>query len=100
MVGLQYCNATEIRKAVTVLFQDVKFGKGECIEVRMVDKDRRLTACGYFDDPERLIAAVEQRARHGFTETSYKPIKGNVYWTINPVDDALLCRKEKMSLNL
>jgi hypothetical protein len=87
-------NLTDIRHAISVLFKDVKFGAGECIEVRMFDKKKRGTVCGWFDDPELMANAVGKLARDDYGE-GWRHIQESVYWTINPVSDALLSRQAK-----
>ena len=89
----------EIRKAVAILFADVKFGAGECVEVRMIDKRKHLVAAGWFDGTEVMAKAVARLARDGFGEAgSYRHIHENVYWTCNPVNDALLARQQRTRL--
>jgi putative DNA primase/helicase len=87
----------EIRKAVAVLFADVKFGAGECVEVRVIDKKKHLTAAGWFDDKELLAKAVARLARDGFGPFP-RHIHENAYWTCNPVNDALLSRQAKNTI--
>ncbi len=89
----------EIRQAIRILFVDVKLGAGECIEVRMPDKKKQATACGWFDDENLLAKAVGRLAREGYKE-NYRHIHDNVYWTINPVADALLSRQAKNTISL
>ncbi len=54
-----------IRKAVEVLFSHVKFGMGECAEVRIFDKNKRLTVSGWFDDLEAMAKQVGRAAQFG-----------------------------------
>ena len=90
----------EIRKAIAVLFADVKFGAGECVEVRVPDKKKHLVAAGWFDDVEALAKAVAVLARDGFGQPgSYRHIHENAYWTCNPVHDALLSRQTKNTID-
>jgi len=65
-VEIQRYDLDQIRKAINVLFADVKFGAGECIEVRVPDKRKKLTAGGWFDDTEALAKAARllPLARH------------------------------------
>lgn len=86
----------EALKAVHILFSRVDFTK-ECIEVRCIDKKKRLTVSGWFDDLEILAQTVCRLARDGFGE-GYKFIHENIYWTCNPVSDALLARQPKNRL--
>jgi hypothetical protein len=78
----------EIRKAIRLLFADVKFGAGECVEVRVPDKKKHLTAAGWFDDVEALAKAVAKLARDGHKD-GYRFIHENTYWTINPVNNKI-----------
>ena len=81
-VDVKRYDLNEIRKAITILFGNVKFGAGECVEVRMTDKKKHLVAAGWFDDMETMAKAVARLARHGFGEArSYRHIHENVYWT-------------------
>jgi P4 family phage/plasmid primase-like protien len=90
---------SEIRKAIGVLFADVKCGAGECIEVRMFDKNKNLVVAGWFDNPDIMAKRIALAARDGVRgDTSYKFIQDNIYWTINPVNDALLSRQPKNTL--
>jgi P4 family phage/plasmid primase-like protien len=90
----------EIRKAIGVLFADVKFGAGECVEVRVPDKKKCLVAAGWFDDVDLMAKAVARLARdgHGVKDT-YRYVHENVYWTANPVSDALLSRQPKNKID-
>lgn len=54
---------------------------GDVREVRIPKHDGRRTASGYFDDPDRLVAAVA-----GWDG------RANLYATVNPVNPALLAR--------
>lgn len=93
-------NLAEIRTATAVLFADVKFGAGECVEVRVIDKKKHLVAAGWFDDVEALAKTVARLARDGFgTPGTYRHVHENVYWTCNPVHDALLARQPKNTID-
>src|ERR1035438_5476046 len=86
----------EIRKAINVLFSDVRFGDGECIEIRIFDKKKKLVVSGWFDDLDLLARRVALAARDGVgSPGSYRFIQDNVYWTVNPINDALLSRQPK-----
>jgi putative DNA primase/helicase len=94
--NLKRYDLPEIRKATAVLFADVKFGAGECVEVRVIDKKKHLVAAGWFDDLEALAKAVARLARDGFGQSgTHRHIHENAYWTCNPVHDALLARQPK-----
>ena len=90
-------NLEEIRKAIGVLFKDVKFGDGECIEVRVPGKKKHITAAGWFDNIEELAGQVAVLAQGGFGE-GYRHIHENAYWTCNPCTDALLARQPKNTI--
>ena len=93
-------NLDEIRKAIRLLFSDVRIGDGECVEVRMMNKKKNLTVSGWFDDFEMMAKAVARAARDGFgTPGAYRFIHENIFWTCNPVDDALLSRQPKNTLD-
>jgi P4 family phage/plasmid primase-like protien len=93
---LKLYDLKEIRKAINILFSDVKFGAGECVEVRIFDKRKRLVASGWFDDPAVMAKRVALAARDGIGEPGgYRFIHDSIYWTCNPVNDALLARQEK-----
>lgn len=94
MSDMKRFNLEEIRKALGVLFKDVKFGDGECIEVRVPDKKKHITAAGWFDNIEELAGQVAVLAQGGFGE-GYRHIHENAYWTCNPASDALLARQPK-----
>jgi hypothetical protein len=80
---------------VLTLFSNLKWGAGECVEVRMFDKRKKIAVAGWFDSPEALATAVATLSRDGYGEPgSPRHIQGEVYWTINPVDDALLARQK------
>ena len=97
---IQRFRLEEIRKAIGVLFADVKFGAGECVEVRVPDKKKHLTAAGWFDDTDLLARWVAKLARDGFgAPGSYRHIHENAYWTCNPVHDALLSRQPKNTID-
>jgi P4 family phage/plasmid primase-like protien len=96
MTELKRYDLDEIRKAINILFADVKFGSGECVEVRVPDKKKHITISGWFDDPEMLAKAVAKLARDGFGDPgSYRHVHENAYWTCNPASDALLARQPK-----
>jgi hypothetical protein len=96
---LKRYNLDEARKAVKTLFSEVKFGDEECIEVRMPNKKKNLTAAGWFDDLEFLAKAVCRMARDGYGQRgSYRHSHENVFWTCNPVNDALLARQTKNTI--
>lgn len=95
---LRRYDLAEIRKAIGVLFADVRFGAGECVEVRVFDKKKHLVVSGWFDDLEILAKRVARVARDGFGTGGYKHIHENAYWTCNPVTDALLSRQPKNML--
>ena len=95
---LKLYDLSEIRKAIDVLFADVRFGAGECVEVRLLDKKRHLVVSGWFDDPEIMAKHVAVAARDGVGR-NYRFIQDNVYWTANPVNDALLSRQPKNQLD-
>jgi hypothetical protein len=90
-------NLDEIRKAIKVLFANVRFGNGECVEVRVPDKKKHITVSGWFDDIEEMAGQVAVLAQHGFGE-GYRHVHENAYWTCNPVTDALLSRQPKNKL--
>jgi P4 family phage/plasmid primase-like protien len=91
---LKLYDLTEIRKAINVLFSDVKSGDGECIEVRIFDKKKHLVVSGWFDNMEIMAKAIAVAARDG-VGGGYRFVQDNVYWTVNPVNDALLSRQPK-----
>jgi P4 family phage/plasmid primase-like protien len=97
---LKRFNLEEIRKAIGILFADVKFGAGECIEVRVPDKKKRITAAGWFDDKEALAKSVARLARDGFSDPDNprRFVHENAYWTCNPASDALLARQKKNTI--
>lgn len=88
---------TEARKAVGVLFSRVRFGDGECIEVRCFGKKQRLVASGWFDDLDLLAKAVCRLAKNGHRD-GYRFVQESVYWTCNPANDALLSRQTKNTI--
>src|SRR5258708_38443072 len=94
---LRRYDLAEIRKAIAILFDSVKFGNGECVEVRVPDKKKHITAAGWFDDTELLAKAVARLARDGYTDPDNprRHIHENAYWTCNPASDALLARQPK-----
>ena len=63
---------------------DWLFPVGAAIEVRMPEAGRLRTLSGYFNDPEKLLKALES------VSGEYTA----VYYTINPVDPALLARAD------
>jgi len=65
MEKLKLYDLHEIRKAVGVLFADVRFGDGECVEVRVFDKEKKKTVTGWFDDIDAMAKAVALAARDG-----------------------------------
>lgn len=69
-----------IRRAVGVLFRC-----GDVVEVRVPKAGRHRTISGYFSDPTRLVEEVERLDVNRFP---------GVYWTINPVNPALLGRAD------
>jgi hypothetical protein len=85
-----------IRQSVATLFEP-----GQVVEVRMIDKKKKLTVAGWFDDHELLAKWVAKLSRDGFGgEGTYKFIKDqNIYWTVNPVHDALLARQPKNTVD-
>jgi hypothetical protein len=88
------CDLAEIKKAIGVLYEP-----GQIVEVRMTDKKKKLTAAGWFDDMEIMGKAVARVARDGFGDPNgYKFIHENVFWTCNPVHDALLARQPKNTI--
>jgi hypothetical protein len=97
---LKLYNLEEIRKASSFLFADVKFGGGECVEVRMMSKKKGLTVSGWFDDIEAMAKAVARLARDGFgNPDTYRFVHENVFWTCNPANDALLSRQPKNAVD-
>ena len=96
MEDIKLYDLQQIRKAIGVLFSDVKFGCGECVEVRLFDKRKHLIVAGWFDDPETMAKKVALAARDGVgVVNSYRFVQDNIYWTVNPVNDALLSRQQK-----
>jgi hypothetical protein len=69
---------TEASRAISLLFRPE-----DVIEVRVPKAGRQRTISGYFDDPLELQRAVVR------LEESEWP---GVYWTLNPVNPALLAR--------
>jgi predicted P-loop ATPase len=76
----EFSAADDIRRAVGFLFRP-----GDVVEVRVPKAGRHRTISGYFSDSERLVEEVER------LEGSRFP---GVYWTINPVTQALLGRAD------
>ena len=70
----------EVLQAARTLFHP-----GDVVEVRVPKAGRQRTISGYFDNFEKLAEAVSQ------LEASRYP---GVYWTLNPVNRALLSRSE------
>ena len=68
----------EIRRTIKLLFQ-----AGDVVELRIPKAGRDGTISGYFDNPERLAAALEIDGK-----------ASGVYVTLNPVDPALLARSK------
>ena len=66
----------EILRAARALFEP-----GQVVEVRVPKAGAAKTISGYFSDLERMAQAIAglEKARHP-----------GVYWTLNPVDPALL----------
>jgi hypothetical protein len=93
--ALKLYDLKEIRGAINVLFADVKVGDGECIEVRIFDKKKKLVVSGWFDDMNVMAEAIAFAARDGVSGGGYRFVQDNVYWTVNPVNDALLSRQPK-----
>lgn len=81
----------EIRKAIRILFP-----AGQVVEVRMMNKKKRLNCSGWYDDHEIMAKHVAKLARDGFGDANtYRFIQENVYWTVNPVHEGLLARQTK-----
>lgn len=72
--------AHEIRRAIPLVFR-----AGGVVEVRVPKAGRNRTISGYFSDPDRLAQELERLEGHGFR---------GVYWTLNPVNPALLARAD------
>lgn len=68
----------EVLRAARLLFQP-----GDTVEVRVLNARGKRTISGYFNDFQLLAAEVEKLNRERYP---------GVYWTINPVDSALLSR--------
>jgi hypothetical protein len=99
MTVLTRCDLAEIRRAVELLFSDVKFGAGECVEVRMMHKQKHLTVSGWFDDPEAMVKAVARLAMDGFGKPStYRFVHENIYWTANPDNSRRLKKRKPLVL--
>jgi hypothetical protein len=79
----------EIQRAISTLFQP-----DAVVEVRMINKKKRITVSGWFDDHKVMAKAVAKLARDGFGE-GYRHVQENIYWTLNPVNPALLARQAK-----
>jgi hypothetical protein len=77
----------QIRRAIAALFQP-----GQIVEVRMMNKKKKITATGWYDDYEIMAKHIAKLARDGFGE-GHKFIQENVYWTVNPVHEGLLARE-------
>lgn len=69
----------EIRKAIQQFHPD-----GELFEARIIPKDKRKPASGYFKDAETLIEAFKKFDLRG----------ANIYMTIQQIDDALFSRQQ------
>lgn len=63
--GKKRYDLAEIKKAIATLFEP-----GQVVEVRMMDKKKKLTAAGWFDDMEVMAKAVALLARDGFGDPS------------------------------
>lgn len=72
--------AAHVLQAARLLFRP-----GDVVEVRVPKAARQRTISGYFDDFEQMAAAVEQ------LEFARYP---GIYWTLNPLNPALLSRAE------
>src|ERR1035437_6299914 len=79
----------QIRRAIAALVQ-----RGQIVEVRMMNKKKKITATGWYDDYEIMAKHIAKLARDGFGE-GHKFIQENVYWTVNPVHEGLLAREIK-----
>lgn len=79
----------QIRSAIAALFQP-----GQIVEVRMMNKKKKITATGWYDDYDIMAKHIAKLARDGFGE-GHKFIQENVYWTVNPVHEGLLAREIK-----
>jgi hypothetical protein len=66
----------ETRRAINLLFEP-----GQVVEVRIPNRGR-TTASGYFNDPDRLAKAIQK----------YDGKAEGIYYTLNPVNTALLAR--------
>jgi hypothetical protein len=71
------CDSAEIRRGIDLLFEP-----GSTVEVR-VPIHKQRTVSGYFDDFAKLAAAIEAAERYGAS---------GIYYTLNPVNPALLGR--------
>lgn len=71
---------SHILSAARLLFQ-----QGDVIEVRIPKAQRFRVISGYFDDFQVMAEAVSALDREAYA---------GVYWTLNPVDPALLARSE------
>ncbi|MCX6632901.1 MAG: hypothetical protein NTW28_35330, partial [Candidatus Solibacter sp.] len=72
--------ASEVRRAIGCLFRP-----GDVVEVRVPKAGRHRTVSGYYSDQKRLAQDIER------LETRLFP---GVYWTLNPVNPALLARAD------
>jgi len=68
----------EVRRAAALLFSP-----SDVVEIRVPKAGRHRTISGYFSDQERLAQEVQRLEEHRFP---------GVYWTLNPVNPALLAR--------
>ena len=84
----------EIRRAIAALFQP-----GQIVEVRMMNKKKKITAAGWYDDYAIMAKDIAKLAGDGYGE-GYKFIQENVYWTVNPVHEGLLARQPKNMMEM
>ena len=70
----------EVRRAIAVLFRP-----GDVVEVRVPKAGKHRTISGYFEDFEELAHAVARLEDHRYP---------GIYWTLNPVNRALLARAD------
>ncbi|MBI3694153.1 MAG: hypothetical protein HY238_04855, partial [Acidobacteria bacterium] len=68
----------EIHRAITLLFQP-----SDVVEVRVPKAGRKRTISGYYSDLDQLASAVVRLEANDWP---------GVYWTLNPVNPALLAR--------
>lgn len=69
----------EIKRANAILFDG-----SQVVELRAVDTDRLGTISGYYNDLEKLAKDAHELARD--------PKVRNLYWVLNPCNEALLAR--------